>query len=165
MTFPVQHCTKLLSANPLEHFPRMDCRQSIVHCPARHVYMPERGQRNKEVKRRADLVGVIPNEGNILRLIGTVLFQAKRRLPGPESIHTDQGVRLHRHYKVRPVSQHISTSRQTDALDLRYPNSYQLGGCYPLSPQFIAPGNKRADSSGFCVRYALQIANLAKVGG
>ena len=30
---------------------------------------------NKEVKRRADLVGIFPNEGSILRLIGDVLFE------------------------------------------------------------------------------------------
>ena len=36
-------------------------------CPA--------GQRNKEVKRRADVVGIFPNEASIMRLIGAVLFE------------------------------------------------------------------------------------------
>ncbi len=31
---------------------------------------------NKEVKRRADVAGIFPNEGSILRLIGGVLLEA-----------------------------------------------------------------------------------------
>src|ERR1700755_1036190 len=50
MAFPAQHRTKLHSTNPLERL-------------------------NKEVKRRADVVGVFPNESAIVRPIGAVLLE------------------------------------------------------------------------------------------
>jgi putative transposase len=51
MAFPAPHRTKLHSVNTLERL-------------------------NKEVKRRADVVGIFPSEQSILRLIGAVLLEA-----------------------------------------------------------------------------------------
>jgi putative transposase len=53
MDFPSQHRAKIHATNPLERL-------------------------NKEVKRRADVVGIFPNEGAI-RLIGAVLLDANDR--------------------------------------------------------------------------------------
>ena len=68
MSFPAQHRTKPHSTNPLERL-------------------------NKEVKRRADVVG-IPNEDSIMRFIGAVLFK-----------QNDEWRSQHRHMQVEAFAQ------------------------------------------------------------
>ena len=71
MDFLAQHRSKINGTDPLE-----------------------RG--NKEVKRRADVVGIIPNEGVIIRLIGAVLLEA------------NDGWQCHLHYmQTEPMAEFI----------------------------------------------------------
>ncbi len=76
ISFPSQHRTKLHSTNPLERL-------------------------NKELKRRADVVGIFPNEEAIIRLIGAVLFE-----------QNDEWQSQHRYMQVGP-SRRSMPSRPT----------------------------------------------------
>jgi len=69
MAFPAQHRAKLHSTNPLERL-------------------------NKEVKRRADVVGIFPGEASITRLIGAVLLEAN-----------DEWQLQHRYMQVEPMAE------------------------------------------------------------
>jgi putative transposase len=66
MDFPAQHRTKIHSTNPLERL-------------------------NKEVKRWADVVGIFPNEGSIIRLIGAVLLEANNEWQTQNRYYADRG--------------------------------------------------------------------------
>ena len=69
MDFPVQHRARIHSTNPLERL-------------------------NKEVKRRADAVGIFPNESSIVRLIGAVLLEAN-----------DEWQLQHRYMQTEPMAE------------------------------------------------------------
>ena len=78
MGFPAQHRAKLHSTNPLE---RLD----------------------KEVKRRADVVGIFPSEPSIVRLIGAVL---------PEQ--NDEWQLRHRYMQVEAMAELASPAAETE---------------------------------------------------
>ena len=85
MAFPTQHRAKLYSTNPLERL-------------------------NKEVKRRADVVGIFPSEPSIIRLIGAVLLEAN-----------DEWQLQHRYMQVEAMAELVPPP-VTGALALDQPN-------------------------------------------
>jgi transposase-like protein len=82
MAFPARHRTKLHSTNPLERL-------------------------NKEVKRRADVVGIFPSEQSILRLIGAVLLEAN-----------DEWQLQHRYMGVEAMGELLSPPPANETLQL-----------------------------------------------
>ena len=82
MVFPVQHRTKLHSTNPLERL-------------------------NKEVKRRADVVGIFPDERSIVRLIGAVLLE-----------QNDEWQLQHRYMQLEAMAELLSPDAEGEALRL-----------------------------------------------
>ena len=80
--FPAQHRVKLHSTNPLERL-------------------------NKEVKRRADVVGIFPGEPSITRLIGAVLLEAN-----------DEWQLQHRYMQVEAMAELLSPDAESKALRL-----------------------------------------------
>ena len=82
MAFPVQHRAKLHSTNPLERL-------------------------NKEVKRRADVVGIFPNEPSIVRLIGAVLLE-----------QNDEWQLQHRYMQLEAMAELLQPSTDENPLSL-----------------------------------------------
>jgi putative transposase len=82
LVFPVQHRAKLHSTNPLERL-------------------------NKEVKRRADVVGIFPGEPSITRLIGAVLLEAN-----------DEWQLQHRYMQVEAMAELLAPEPEADAMRL-----------------------------------------------
>jgi len=78
MGFPAQHRTKLHSTNPLERL-------------------------NKEVKRRADVVGIFPSEPSIVRLIGAVLLE-----------QNDEWQLRHRYMQLEPMAELASPATEAE---------------------------------------------------
>lgn len=107
MSFPRQHRTKLHSTKPIERL-------------------------NKEVKRRADVVGIFPNEASIMRLIGAVLFEqndewqtSSRYMMVEEFTQIDKE-------EIDPI---LSITRKPPDYALRPSEKlHQLDGRYPISP-------------------------------
>lgn len=81
MAFPAQHRVKLHSTNPLERL-------------------------NKEVKRRADVVGIFPNEPAIIRLVGAVLMEQH-----------DEWQLQHRYMQLEAMNE-LPTTTDTEPLQL-----------------------------------------------
>ena len=82
MDFPTQHRTRIHSTNSLERL-------------------------NKEIKRRADVVGIFPNEGSIIRLIGAVLLEAN-----------DEWQTQHRYMQTEPMAELIGTTIDAEAAQI-----------------------------------------------
>ena len=84
MAFPAQHRTKLHSTNPLERL-------------------------NKEVKRRADAVGIFPGETSIIRPIGAVLLEANPPVKPEGRLRQLQ----HRYMQVEAMAELMAPEPQT----------------------------------------------------
>jgi putative transposase len=66
MTFPKEHRAKLHSTNPIERL-------------------------NGEIKRRTEVVGIFPNDGAIVRLVGAIAAGTERRMGRPARPLHDTG--------------------------------------------------------------------------
>lgn len=82
LDFPVQHRTKIHSTNPIERL-------------------------NKEVKRRADVVGIFPNEALIIRLVGAVLLE-----------QNDEWTMQHRYMQVEGMAELTAGENENTTLAL-----------------------------------------------
>ncbi len=82
LDFPVQHRMKIHSTNPIERL-------------------------NKEVKPRADVVGIFPNEASIVRLVGAVLLE-----------QNDEWTMQHRYMQIEGMAELSTGATDNTALAL-----------------------------------------------
>ncbi len=87
MAFPPEHWTRLYSTNPLERL-------------------------NREVKRRTDIVGIFPDQGSVIRLVGSVLMEI------------DDEWQIERRYFSQDSMRKL---KEADAALLSSPGALQLG--------------------------------------
>lgn len=80
LDFPSQHRTRIHSTNSLERL-------------------------NKEVKRRADVVGIFPNKGSIIRPIGAVLLKVN-----------DEWQTQNRYMQTEPMAELIATGSKPETI-------------------------------------------------
>jgi putative transposase len=94
LDFPEPHRSKLHSTNPLERL-------------------------NKEVKRRADVVGIFPNEAAIIRLIGAVLLEPN-----------DEWQLQHRYMQVEVMAELAAAAGANDPRQIPWrPSSFEAIHC------------------------------------
>jgi hypothetical protein len=84
---------------------------------------------NKEVKRRADVVGIFPNEAGIAQLIGAVVLEQNDEWLLQLPLHADRGDGRTRTARARHrVGQTSTTGRLTDGHGKLHPDLHHLQG-------------------------------------
>lgn len=124
LDFPAQHRSKIHSTNPLE-------------------------RPNKEVERRADVLGIFPNDGSIIRLIGAVLLEAN-----------DEWALQHRYIQIKAMAELTPPSADTVPTQLStVAASSKATSATPQSPP------RRRTSPQKALHYALAVKFQSDVQG